>query len=494
MRDAIEFSRPTAVARALGDENSQRFVEKRVLLRGDAATLLSSNGQEAVRAAFLLLIRICENVAVALPAACKELRADIAALAADLIPNRPLQWIDSNDVFDGYDAILSIGARGREDLPWTVINSDGWLARVSSRGGDLPASADQANPIGAVAAACLGVGEVFKRLIGLRATRGELLDVTSFSLWAYTTSAEDTGPALNALVIDVLLIGCGAIGSSTAYLLSRLPVSGRAVTLDRQDYKPENFGTSIIVGPRAYERAKAQVTAELLASKLDVVPLVMDIASFHERYDGGFPDMVLAGLDDVEPRHQVQRLWPGLVIDGAVGGELSCQVSCHPWHSSNACLLCLFQKQEASSLVDMNARATGLPPELANNPDAIVTEAVIASAQADRQAWLRGHLGKRICSITSEAVVEFLSAETHREGFAPAAPFVSSFSACMIVAELVRYLTTGATLPEPRFQFNFLWGPRRGLHYAERRHDDCFCAERRENISKLRVLRANRQR
>jgi molybdopterin/thiamine biosynthesis adenylyltransferase len=489
MSDAIEFSRPSAVAAALGDEGSQRFLTKRVLLRGDATVLLSQNGHEAFRAAFLLLIRICQNVVIALPTECGGLHADITALAGRFIPGRRLALIDPPADFYGYDAILSVGTSARADLPWTVIHSDGWLARVSSRGCRLPDPGAEVNAIGAVGAACLGVGEVFKRLIGLRSNRGELLDVTAFSFWTYRTDDDAVGPPLDPLVIDVLLIGCGAIGSGTAYLLSRLPVSGRAFALDRQRYGLENFGTSIIVGPDDYNRPKAEVTAEMLQPKLDARPLFMDIASFQAQYDRSYPDIVLAGLDDVEPRHQVQQLWPGLIVDGAVGGELSCQVSCHPWGNANACLLCLFQKQETVSLADLNARATGLPPQIANNPDAIITEEAIAVAQEGRRDWLRSHLGKRVCSVTSAAAVAFLSSETYREGFAPAVPFVSCFSACMITTELVRYLTLGTTLPAPRYQLNFLWGPRRGAHYEEDRHRDCFCSERAINIAKLRRLR-----
>jgi molybdopterin/thiamine biosynthesis adenylyltransferase len=185
----------------------------------------------------------------------------------------------------------------------------------------------------------------FKRLIKLRPSRGALLSATNFSFWSYQPEARDSGPYLDPFAVDVLLIGCGAIGSGTGYVLSRLPVSGRAFTLDRQCFAAENFGTSIIIGEGDYEKPKAEVVATLLSAKLVTRALRTDIAQFQAQYDGGFPDIILTGLDDIDLRHQVQRLWPALIIDGAVGGELSCKVSCHPWSGQTACLLCLFQKQ-----------------------------------------------------------------------------------------------------------------------------------------------------
>ncbi len=490
MAEPVEFSRPAAVARALGGEDTQRFQQKRILLQGDADYLRTPNGHEAFRAAFLLLIRICQDVSVLLPGECTILRADIEALAERYVPERPWQLAQSADLSD-FDAILSVGLQGRADLPWTVINSDGWIASVSSRGGDLPRGSNRANAVGAIGAACLGVGEIFKRLIKLKSGRGALLDVTSFSLWSYRPEEIDDGPELTTLPLDILLIGCGAIGSGAAYLLSRLPVSGRAFALDRQTYRRENFGTSIIVGPSEYETPKAQVVADFLRPKLDAQALPMSIEEFKARYDGGYPDVVLTGLDEVDPRHEVQHLWPGLIIDGAVGGELSCQVSCHPCSGTVACLLCVFQKPVVSNLAAMYARATGLPVEIANNQDATVTDEIIAAATEDRRPWLRSHLGKRLCSITSEAVATFLSADPQREGFAPAVPFVSCFSSCMIVTELVRYVMTGKPATAPRFQLNLLWGPGRGQHYDEDRRDDCYCVERAKNIAKLRTSRGH---
>jgi molybdopterin/thiamine biosynthesis adenylyltransferase len=437
-----ELSRPKAAAAGLGDDD-HRFTEKRVLLRGEEDVLNTPNGREIFRAALLLLVRICENVSIAIPHGCEKLRADIVELILQYFPTRAPRFSDQTDCARDFDAVLSIGRQGRADAPWTVVNSDGWIARVSSCGRHLDLGANRENAIGAVGAACFGVSEVFKRLITLKPSRGVFLDAVTFSFWTYREELRDDGPEVRAFDVDVMLIGCGAIGSGTAYILSRLPISGRAVALDPQTYRSENFGTSIILRETDYNRPKVEVVSELLCNKLKTVPLPFDIATLKPRFGGELPDIILSGLDEVNPRHEVQQLWPSIVIDGATGADHSCQVSCHPWSGPAACLLCVFQKPRVTSLAELNARATGLPNEIANDPEAVVTERIIVEADEQKRPWLRNHLGKRICSITSEAVLKLLSDEKQKEGFAPATPFVACFSSCMIVTELLRYLWTG---------------------------------------------------
>lgn len=64
-------------------------------------------------------------------------------------------------------AILNVGTGVRPHLPWTAINSNGWVARVSSGPTALPADTDQSNPLAALMAASFGVTEVFKRVFGI---------------------------------------------------------------------------------------------------------------------------------------------------------------------------------------------------------------------------------------------------------------------------------------------------------------------------------------
>src|SRR5207244_3815840 len=158
---------------------------------------------------------------IALPAGTCPLSDECRALADQIAFGGAVDFVPCAPDFTRYDAILSIGTAARPDLPWTVINSNGWLARVSSGRSTLPAGSDRANPVGALAAACLGSAEVFKRLIRLKEDRGRLLDGLTFSLHSYRCQEVDLGPALPAdMHLDLLLIGAGAIGNGIVHLLS----------------------------------------------------------------------------------------------------------------------------------------------------------------------------------------------------------------------------------------------------------------------------------
>jgi hypothetical protein len=489
----LAYSRPAAAAAALGADaqDSHRFVDKRVLLTGEAAILGTDNGAEIALDSLLLLVRICSNVTVAIPADCADLRSQLEAIVSRIAPNTNVRFSDFASEFATYDAILSVGTSVHADLPWTVVNSNGWLARISSGTRPISADCNQKNAVGAMAAAALGVADVFKRLISLRPTRGELLDGVSFSLWSYSVDSDDAGPDLpENLPVDLMLVGCGAIGNGTAHLLSRLPMSGRATVVDRQDYGLENWGTCVCIGPNDVGREKARVIGELLRDRLEIKWRKMDIAEIGNELGKSiaFPKVVLNGLDEIDPRHAVQLLWPTIAIDGAISSDFSCQVSCHPWGDDIACLICLFRHPVRRAEI-IASRATGLSEEVVASPDTVITEEHVNAAPDDKKSWLMERVGRTVCSITPEAVANLLSSQKQRSGFAPSVPFVACFSSCMIVCELVRYATERRTLPAPRYQLNLLWGPQRGTDYPEARRRNCICVERAKNINLIRAAR-----
>lgn len=199
--------------------------------------------------------------------------------------------------------------------------------------------------------------------------------------------------------------------------------------------------------------------------------------------------IILCGFDSIEARHAAQDLWPDLIIDGAIGGMLECQVSCHPWGQDVACLRCLFENREGERAEVVQQRLTGLAASALDNLLAPLNEAHLIDATPESQEWLRQRIGKPICSILEEAYG--LSDEKQRSGFRPSVPFVATMSACMMITELVRYLTERRTEVSPRFQFSLLWGPARGELYPESRHANCLCTTRSKNIEHARLDRAN---
>ncbi len=486
----LAYSRPQKTAAQLGElaEDRHRFLHKTILLTGDSGLLAVPNGRECFLDSLRLAVRICPNVAVYVSGENDDLRVEAQDLAERIAFGKKVEFLQASPNFNQFDSILSIGAKVHPELPWTTINSNGFVARVTSGAADISDQCDVFNPIGALAAACLGVGEVFKRLIRLKGERGEMLNGFSFSLRTYTQDTSDYGaPIPETLPQDLLVVGAGAIGNGIVHLISRLPFTGVITVVDREEFGPENLGTCILITLDDLNRPKATS----LALILDKCGIRADgFFGTFERYTSNlrqFPKIVLNGLDNIDVRHEVQRvLWPNIVIDGAIG-DFMCQVSRHPWPDDIACLICLFQKPAGRPAEDIQSEATGLSKSRLQEPDSLVTEADVEAAPQEKRDALGSSIGHPVCSVVQQAVAQQISLEQQEEDFEPSVPFVACFSACMVMTEALAYLCGWESKLEPRFQFDFLTGPDYGQNLPQARRTDCVCARRR-NIDKVRAL------
>ncbi|MGH7270192.1 MAG: ThiF family adenylyltransferase, partial [Polyangiaceae bacterium] len=416
---------------------------------------------------------------------------DARAVADEVAFGKPVTLVDLAQADGQFDSVLNVGSRARTDRPWTVINSDGWLARVASGGRDLPVPTGQTNPVAALAAASLGVAETFKRLLGVRASRGALLEDVSWSLFSYATGCTDLGPPVPVEVpVDLLLAGAGAIGNGVIHLLTRLPLRGRVLVVDSQAFGRENLGTCILIGPRQLGAAKVVLAEKLRTERVVVHSFHETLESFSRRLGNGvpYPRMAIGALDKIDARHALQDLWPDLLIDGAIGTFL-CQVSRHPIEGDIACARCLFRHPAGERAEVVASRASGLSVERVEMPDAPIDAADLAAAPPNKREWLAGQLGKQTCSVVSEAVARELS-DAKRERFEPSAPFVACLASSMMVAELVKATLGAELVVEPRFQFDVLRGPSRGVMLPQERRRDCFCTTRASTIALWRRQRS----
>jgi len=496
MTQDIRFSRPVAAAERLGLEaaDRHRLLDKSVLLTGEPAVLATANGRACFLNSLQLLFRICPDVSVLLPAESLDLRAICSSEVGRLAFGRPITFVGATEVkdWDRFDAILSVGTRGCADRPWTVINSQGWLARISSSSTDLPSNCDQANPLGALAAAALGTADVFKRLIQLRPNRGRLLDGMSFSLFTYRIGTLEPGPPLSpSIALNLVMVGAGAIGNGLAILLRELPICGRVSIVDPQVFEPENLATCAMIGPQDVGKPKARVLAESLPRSIYVQPYTEELDVFVSRLgtDIPFPRVILGAVDNIDARHEIQRLWADLTIDGAIG-NFSCQVSRHPWDGDNACLMCLFQRPASELAEQIGSRLTGLPVERVRQSLSPLTAEDILSLPEQKQQDLRPWVGRQVCAVVTHMVAQHLSEEGQRDGFEPSVPFAACFSATMMMAELLKHLTSASTPLETRFQLDMLRGPAFGQMVPQARRPDCLCVTRRRNIEKVLEARA----
>lgn len=486
-----EFSRQIATAQTLANSASDcdHFFDKAVLLTGDPEFLKTNNGRWIFIDSVLLLIRMTKRLTVEVREN-DDLAKEIATILSDHTKHHAVITTTNVDYHD-FEAILSAGSMVEPDLPWTAINSNGWVARVSSVKSDLAGDCHQANPVGALAAACLGVTEVFKRIVKLRPERGGLHDNLAFSFYSY--SAEDVaGPEISRIDVgNLLLIGAGAIGNGICQLLRQLPMEGLLSIVDYQEFREENLGTCVLVSVGDLGRPKAEVLAEGFNTHLRANGYAEDLSTFVRERIGReipFPRIVLTAVDNIDARREAQTIWPDIAIDGAIGA-LSCEVTLHPWGPDLSCLMCDFEHPTVSA-AKVQSDLTGLPEDrLSNLLDAVTNEDVRRAPPAKKQL-LTKYVGKQICAVLSDIEMEGLSDNSHG-AFQPSVPFVACLSSCMIVTELLRSAANGESVLDTGYQFDVLVGPQNGIRKAHARKNNCVCVNRRDVIDKLRAKRSS---
>lgn len=483
------FSRPKKAVSGLRDKAGRLdFVNANVLLTGETKVLQTQNGRWIAEDALRILIRTYKRLHVYLPPSCADLGELLKQIASCNQFAEPVCFVDQEPDFGSFDAILFVGYQAHEGRPWTVVNSNGWLARVSSTMCGLHGDCDQPNPLGALAAASLGASDVFKRTVQIRPERADLFDGLTFSTYDFTVGGDDPGPALatELAISPTLFAGQGAIGSAICLLVGQLPFHGRAMLLDKDAFEHPNLGTSVLLGPDGEEASKAHWNADHLraqGSRLDLNPQREKIelaANVVAPYLG----TVVAGFDKIEPRHALQRLWPDTIIDGAVG-DFTVQFLAYDHAEGFACLKCHFQVPEGEDPLVVQSRLTGLSVDaLKNNLE--VTKADIEAAPVDKREILETNLGRPACSVAAD--LSAISTLAMEDDFAPSVPFVATMSAVLVVGELVRRLM-GIRADCRRFKFDVLLGPHYGRKVNEPASKACECQTRRHVIDAVRQAR-----
>ena len=323
------LSRPLAVAQTVSGRlvTAGEVKAKRVVLTGDSSVLSSANGRWALVDSLRLLLRVAGNLTLLLPMGTDELESEVKSIAAAASLMCKVEFLRTpgEDALHYADAVLNVGFSVRPELPWTCVNSNGWVVRASSTDISLPCEVAQPNPIGALGAASIGVAEVFKRLFGIPHDIAPLLNKCEFSLFEYSTCFDSPGPLLpkDLHLPNTLMGGGGAIGNGIGLLLSQLSLLGRVHVVDNQAYGDENCGTCVLLEDQGWiGQNKAPRLAEWLRqnSALHATGerVLVNAALAGEELRALSPELVLNGFDDVSARHDVQLAWPALLFDGGI--------------------------------------------------------------------------------------------------------------------------------------------------------------------------------
>lgn len=497
------ISRPLGVAQSLANQtiNIDKVYSKTVVLTAEAEVIASQNGRWCFIDALALLSRVVGNLVVALPECSVQFKTEVEEFCSQAWCNGSLRIVYDNvdQLLESSDAILCVGTQARPSSAWTVINSNGWIARVSSGTSHLPEDIDQPNAIGALMAASLGVTEIFKRIFCIPHDVAPPLDGVQFSLYDLTTAPTWAGPALPGEIRlpDTLLVGAGAIGNGIALLLSQLPLRGRIHIVDKQDYARENLGTCVLLKRSGWlDQSKAiQLASWLLEnSQLEVSGEkdFIESAKSGKQVSELSVDLILNGLDDVNARREAQRLWPSVIIDGGIN-EVGAAIVQHRINQTNlACLMCWFEAPKVDEK-KQQSQLTGLNISSLTDINRPLNESDIEAAAEEKRDWLRklSRDGKTVCSVISEATLSAQLGIEVDDGFKPSAPFVATAAAAMVVSEAVKALAFPTAPVIPKFQIsNLFLGPEEtSIRLKMNPSNSCQCVSHRELIKRLQAKR-----
>ncbi|MEQ1801887.1 MAG: ThiF family adenylyltransferase [Gammaproteobacteria bacterium] len=498
-------SRPLSVAQGLVKRPIDETIvySKIAVLTGEAAFLATANGRWCFLNALSLLSRVVGHLTVALPQDAESLRPEVEAYCTQAWSHGAITVVGDAlpELLNGAHAILNVGMESRAALPWTSINSNGWVARVSS-GLALPSDIDQPNPLAALMAASLGVTEVFKRIFEVPNEVAPLFERTEFSLWDLTTAPAALGPPLphRLRFADTLLAGAGAIGNAIALLLAQLRIEGRLHIIDRQRYGDENMGTCLLMDtsdwlnqPKAVrltawvkEHSTLTVTGEEIS---------IEAAIAENRVGGLAVDLILNGFDDVDARREAQRLWPSVIVDGGISEVGAAVVQYRVDRPDSACLMCWFEAAKHDEKT-LQSRWTGLSSDSLRDSNRQLSDQDIAVADESKRQWLRERQreGKTVCSIITEAQLATRLGIAANKGFRPSVPFVASASAALVVAAAIKAQAFPEAPTPSMFQIGSLFlGPDHSASVERVPLRHCQCVTRRTSIHALCTKRASRK-
>ncbi len=446
------------------------FKSARILIRLDEAFCDFQDARETFLFAVNQCLRFCPNIEIYLPSAACDLVEQCNHIASSVHGDGHKVVLASIEDFRTFSAIINIGSEKLRDLPCTTINSSGWIARVapaSSNESSLIWNSAPPNPIGAHAAACLGVSQAFLHLLNEPRVPAPF----EISLLTYEIAAPgvfDSGPLLPSVPVNInaWLVGCGGVSNGWAYTMKRLPIQGKLGIVDRQLLGAENFGSYVAANTYYVGKPKVDLIRDLLHPAIKVTPYADEFELFKIRlkHELSVPPLIVGGVDNVDTRHSIQRLWPKHLIDMGASG-LTSQVLVKSLSALGLCLLgALERNPDELTYFQRLSQQTGLRIDrIVNAPTAQIDEEDVASAPKEmrEQLELARQRGQLLCG---HIMRQNLTLEGNDTDFAPAVPFVTSFTGVVGAAETMKYLMGCRNSGSLHFQYSFQSGRSRALH------------------------------
>lgn len=229
-------------------------------------------------------------------------------------------------------------APAEADAHQVSAHADGWTVRLD----DLQAADRPPHVLASLAAACLGVGELFRWVfaaeLGAQARRGP----TPARLNLISLQPE-AGPDGSASIVDigrVNLVGAGAIGQAALFALRAAGVGGELRVIEPELLELSNLQRYVLSGDADVGVAKVELASRALSgSRLKVSKQRRRWAA--ELASDWRADGTLVALDSAQDRIGVQAALPGPIYN-AWTQPRDLGWSRHEQFGEQPCLACLY--------------------------------------------------------------------------------------------------------------------------------------------------------
>ncbi|TDD87335.1 hypothetical protein E1293_07985 [Actinomadura darangshiensis] len=368
---------------------------------------------------------------------------------------------------------------------------DGHGVRLRAAGSSFPNLRGAGTGLGAVAAAATLTGEVFKVITGLHADRFRPLSSFDFCPVTLTRNPGDHTQPVTSL-LELALIGTGAIGTAIAVILDALAVEGNLTIVDPEHYDDPNL-TTYSLGTRADARDKIR-KVDLLERELNrngrwnILPIhgtAQDLINKIDARSAAWPRIVLGAVDSIAARHELQRIQADLTLDGSTGGHAGTTLALHEALPLGPCLRCYYPAQplDVVSAEEQLHKATGLSLSRIAQGDSLLNSLDLAGLSAHGRQLLARHLGQPICGLSK--IIVSIDEGTYR----PSAAFVAQQAAVLVIGALIAR-TTGCTAGPRHTEYDALFGPYDDMTTFRLPQKDCDCQTHSEIIMQVRSLRS----
>lgn len=317
----------------------RRLSDVVVVIAFDGGAAVSAEGRCALDMAARLAARLYPRVRLEAIGGSEAAAAELAELMHSINPD--IEFVGADD--DTRQVAVVVGLARFEASTTIYMGSDRWIARVST---ERPiGSGSSGNPVGAGAAACIAMANVFRAVFADNIERPELDADAQFSLLNFELGPRaETADLPSSLDIGLVqLVGVGAIGNAFMWGLARAPgITGTLHAIDHDMVELSNLQRYVLATMANDGDAKIVLASRATeGSRLIVHGFATTWAEYVRGVGHHHFNRVAVALDTARDRVQVQSSLPHRIYNAwTQTGDLG--VSRHSFDGEHACLACLY--------------------------------------------------------------------------------------------------------------------------------------------------------